>query len=297
MHWLHITKHSFLRVKKIKTIDRFIQTFFKVHSEKLALNYPGINEHRLIGVFCEYFQKTPNEVMALDELDPFFARLLDGEPLEYILGEKFFFNSRFFVNSNVLIPRNETEILVERAVDLIAKNKWSSFADIGTGTGCIALSILCESKSNLDAFAVDIDDKALEVCSINHFRHLSKIPSGSKFTMLKGDRCTPLKTKVDFIVTNPPYIDFETGREGVHFQTDKREPAIALYLGSEEYDSWFSKLFEDSWNLINSGGAFLMEGHEDKLEIQKTMALKKFDRAQIIKDYTGADRFLLAYKD
>lgn len=284
-------------MKKIKTVESFIQCFFEENIEQLKLNYPGISARILIDVFCQFFNNSARNAMTKDSMDPFFMRIKEGVPLEYIVEEKFFFNSPFYVNPNVLIPRNETEILVEKALEHISKRGWKSFADIGTGSGCIALSLLTESRSPLKGFAVDVDRSALDVCKTNHRRLKSKMPIDSSLELLLGDRIDPLQESVDFIVTNPPYIDDNEGRKGVHHQTDGHEPELALYLPEGEYDSWFEKLFKDSHRMINDGGALLMEGHEDKLDALKDLSLTVFNNAKIIQDYTGAKRFLFAYKD
>ncbi len=284
-------------MKKIKTVESFIQCFFDENIEHLKLNYPGINPNKLIDVYCQFFSTSAQEAMTLDERNSFFMRIREGEPLEYILEEKFFFNSPFYVNPDVLIPRNETEILVEKSLELISKKGWKSFADIGVGSGCISLSLLTESIKPLKGVAVDIDENALEVCEINRRRLKSKMPQSSSLKLLLGDRLDPLKESVDFIVTNPPYIDDDLGKEGVHHQTDTYEPKLALYLPAESYELWFEKFFRDSFEKITDGGALLMEGHEDKLERLREMALTVFGSAEIIQDYTGANRFLFAYKD
>lgn len=281
----------------IKTIAQFAESFYKANLETLTRNYPGLREPRLARTLCDYLGKGPEEAMLLDERDPLFSRLLQGEPLEYILGEAHFFTSRFFVNSNVLIPRNETEILVEDALGLIKNRGYKSFADIGTGSGCVALSILCEADRPLSALATDISEKALEVCAVNAFRHQCRFPQGSEFQMKLGDRFQPLEEKVDLIVSNPPYIDWQEDRQHVHFQTDQYEPKLALYLEHESYEQWFEKFFKDASERLNQGGALLMEGHESKLQELKTLSLKYFGNAEVKMDYTRADRFLRAFKE
>lgn len=232
----------------------------------------------------------------MDELDPFLGRLLQGEPLEYILREAHFFISRFYVNPDVLIPRSETEILVEDALALVEESGYKSFADVGTGSGCVALSLLAEAPSGLEGSALDICPKALEVCSINLFRHRLRIPESSRLDLLLGDRLGPLNKKVDLIVANPPYIDRGRDRGETHFQVDLWEPGAALYLESNEYDLWFEEFFRSAYDKLNPGGALLMEGHENKLAGLKNMAGAYFNGVEVKRDYSGAERFLRAFK-
>lgn len=284
-------------MKKIKTLGGFVEDFYRENKEVLEANYPGIGPGRLLQTFVDFLGRGEKQPALFDRQDPLLQRLLFGEPLEYLTGEAFFFTSRFFVNRNVLIPRSETELLVEDALALIKKNDYKTFADIGAGSGCVALSILGEVRKPLRAFAVDISEDALKVCSINAFRHQGKFFTGSELALLKGDRAQPLPEKLDLIVSNPPYIDRDADREDVHFQTDLWEPAEALYLNGRTYREWFEEFFENAYHKLNPGGAFLMEGHENKLEGLIDPASAFFDRVEIGKDYAGRDRFLRGFKD
>lgn len=297
-------------MKKIKTIDQFVEFFFSKNEKALRENYPGLGLNRLRQTFLEYFGKQGCEAFLVDEQNPLLGRLLEGEPLEYILNKSYFFTSSFYVNQNVLIPRSETEILVEDAIDLIRKRGYRSFADVGAGSGCVAVSILASfyeqsgSKTKrhypLQAVAIDICPKALEVCETNVFRHQNQIPKDSSITCLLGDRFDPLEKnnqKVDLIVSNPPYIDWDADRDGVHSQTDMKEPKIALYLNGKDYQEWFEEFFESAYHRLENGGALLMEGHEDKLQGLKKIAQKRFLNVSVKQDYTRRDRFLRAFKD
>lgn len=278
-------------------VKDFFQNYFKENEQLLSKNYPGLNPRILINTFCEYFKTSPEKAMILDLKHPFFKKLEEGIPLEYITNESFFFNSLFYVNPSVLIPRDETEVLVEKALELVNAKQIKSIADVGCGSGCVAISILSESSTPLKAYATEISSQALEVAKINLFRHKSRMPSGSSLSLLEGDRLKPLRESVDMVVSNPPYIDNVEGKTGVHHQADAFEPELALYIKHEEYEHWFEEFFKQVVEKLNPGGVFLMEGHEDKLEAQRQMALRYFKKAQTLNDLTGATRFLLAFKE
>lgn len=240
------------------------------------------------------FAAEAEEALAVDRFSPVFQSLKEGLPLERIEQEKFFYNSLFYINQNVLIPRNETEVLVEKTIEICHKNKVKKIAEVGVGSGCILLSVLKEASLIEEAFAIDISPKALEIFEINRFRCEKAFPSGPMVHAILGDRMSELKGPVDIIVTNPPYIDLESDGDKVHWQANRYEPKEALYLNNEGYDQWFDTLFAQAREKLSDKGVFMMEGHEDKWESVSKTAKKYFDKIEIVKDLTGVDRFLMA---
>jgi release factor glutamine methyltransferase len=202
------------------------------------------------------------------------------------------------VDEKVLIPRSETEILVEDSVKFINKNYDESFkiAEIGVGSLCIGLSILGEVNKKLSFWGGDISEEALEVAHINLFRSSSRIHNDTSIDLELKDRLKGIDTKFNLIVSNPPYIKEIADFKNVHSQANEFEPHLALYLKDKDYDEWFEDFFKQCNFCLADNGAFYMEGHEDSLNDLKTMANKYFNKVEIKKDYTGRDRFLHAYK-
>lgn len=211
---------------------------------------------------------------------------LKGIPFQYQLNQSEFYKHKFFVNKNVLIPRQETEYLVD--LILSQTKKPLKILDVGVGSGVILLSLLSEL---LDAqgMGVDLSNEAIEVAKIN--AHRLGLLDRTKF--LLSDRLTLVNDKFDLIVSNPPYIKEQTHLQGVHANVVRFEPHLALFLKDAEYEKWFEVFFTQVKNHLNPGGQFFMEGHELEVESQALMLERLgFCEVQVIADLTGAKRFI-----
>ncbi len=277
-------------MKNHESINEYVERFFKEHQVSLSQNYPGINYNRL---------RQELEVVIYN----FFTKIKNGVPLAYISGQSYFYNSEFEVNSHVLIPRYETEILVEMAlkeINKMAKEQKEKLqvVDLGTGCGAIIISLLQEISFGIDAFALDIDQNALSVAHRNYLNAKSKISSASTLTFIESDRFFSFKTKQHLIITNPPYIKEREDAKSVHHSVLKFEPHRALFLKDELYNRWFEELFIQALDLLYDGGVFLMEGHENHLmNLTKSMEQCGFCNITIHQDLTKRDRFIKAYKN
>lgn len=151
-------------------------------------------------------------------------RLDSGEPVQYIVGNVDFYGYNFLVNKNVLIPRFETEQLVEKTINYINKifNKKVDIADIGTGSGCIAITL--KKELNCNVTAVDISNNALSVARSNANKNDCLIE------FLEGDMLKPLHKKYDCLISNPPYIRYD---EEIMDIVKNNEPHIALYADND----------------------------------------------------------------
>lgn len=204
------------------------------------------------------------------------------------------------MDERVLIPRSETEILVEKACEYIMSRSPSqmSIAEVGVGTGAIGLSLLQEiNDKELSYLGVDISKDALDVFEINHFRHEFKISNKHIVAWQLGDRLEGVEAKFDMILSNPPYIKEKEDLNLVHGQVKSFEPHVALFLADESYDEWFTKFFIQSASLLKEEGLFLMEGHENHLSHLLELAEDIYKKpGEIIKDYNEKDRFLIIRK-
>lgn len=246
-------------------------SFFLKHQSVLETNYPGITERIL------------NEKLKGEDLKKIEPDLLQGKPLEYITKNKYFYNREFYIDDRVLIPRNETEVLVEIALKLLKNDE--HVLDLCCGSGNIGLALLEEKKINLTLS--DIDQGAIEVATKN--------AENKNVSIIQSNIYEKINTSFDLIVSNPPYISSDA--KGVHSKVNEFEPHLALYVESSEYQDWFEHLFAETYNHLNNGGTFLMEGHEDKLEIQaKQMQKIGFYEIEILKDLTNRNRFLKGRK-
>jgi release factor glutamine methyltransferase len=212
-----------------------------------------------------------------------FSQLVErrrlGEPSAYITGHREFYGLDFKVDPRVLIPRPDTELLVERAIDLCRRNKYNTIADIGTGSGCIAIS-LARHLNHAHIYAVDISPGALAVAIQNSIIHDVQ----EKITFLEGDLLAPLPGPVDIVVANLPYVK----------KTDlnlKSEPELALDGGIEGLDK-INKLCRQAPGKINPGGRLLMEIGQGQAESVAAILhdVCPHGVVEVFKDLGGIDR-------
>ena len=194
--------------------------------------------------------------LMIDQLREAVARRADGEPLQYITGTQDFYGREFRVTPDVLIPRPETELLVEAAMQMAGGARATPFlCDVGTGSGCIALTLLCE-MSAARALAVDKSESALEVAKLNA-RNLSMT---DRAVFLVSDCFNALDTnqhQFDLIVSNPPYVSAKAV-PGLQREVRDHEPLIALSPG-EDGLTVIRRLIADAPAFLKRGGHLLME--------------------------------------
>ncbi len=206
-------------------------------------------------------------------------------PLAYIFGKTEFFGYDFIVDENVLIPRLDTEILVENVINEIkSRNKNVSVLDIGTGSGAIAITI--SKETGADVFAVDISDKALEIAEKNAENNKVKV----KFVQSNlFEKISDLR--FDIIVSNPPYIEsdvIKTLEEEVRFN----EPILALDGGKDGL-VFYEKIINEAPKHLNLGGKLFFEIGYNQGESVSSLMKKNFKNVQVIKDYLNNDRVVI----
>ena len=217
----------------------------------------------------------------------YLTRRSNKEPIAYLLGEKEFWSKKFFVNKDTLIPRPETELLVEKLVT-IYKEKKITILDIGTGTGCIIASLLSELK-NSSGTAVDISREAILVAKKNacKFKLSDRIKFLHKpFEELYGK-------KFDLIVSNPPYIK-RMEIKNLSDDIKKFEPRMALDGGNDGLDL-IKKVIYKSREILKINGTLALEiGDEQIKKVSKILIDNKFRIKCVIKDYENNVRCVLA---
>jgi len=157
----------------------------------------------------------------IEELDNLLQRRLQGEPLAYLLNNREFFGLDFYVDHRVLIPRPETETLVEEALAYFDNHNIASVADIGTGSGAIAISLAVNLPHDVEIYAVDSSAAALEVASLNCQKH----GVSTRIKLLQGDLVQPLPAQLDLIIANLPYVP---SAEVASMPSARYEPVKAL---------------------------------------------------------------------
>ena len=217
----------------------------------------------------------------------FIERRQQKEPLAYITGRKEFFGLDFVVNQHVLVPRTETELIVEKVINYFNECQSSTLkiVDIGTGSGVIGVS-LSHNLSFCDVLCTDISPEALLVAKKN-----AEIHNVDKVTFLEGDLLSPVNEKQDVILSNPPYIPSDRIN---HLQEEvQREPIIALDGGDDGFKI-IEKLLLQSSKKLNNPGLILIEIDITQVRRSVLEAAKYFpgNSISILKDCFDKDRFL-----
>lgn len=231
----------------------------------------------------KYLKETGNNQKI--DYDKVLCELKAGKPIQYIIGNVNFYGNTIEVNESVLIPRFETELLVEKTITKIKKyfpNQKVSIIDLGTGSGCIAISL----KKNLDATvdALDISKDALELAKINAQKNNTEI------NFINDDMTTYQEKKYDIIISNPPYIRFD---EHIMDIVKNNEPQVALYA-KEDGLYYYRKILENITNITNDKFLICFEIGLNQSTTIVDIAKKHLDNVFITveKDYSDKQRFI-----
>ena len=227
-----------------------------------------------------------------EELKEIIEELKTGKPYQQILGHTEFYGKKFFVDENVLIPRPETEELVELAKieiqNLKSKIQNLKLLDIGTGSGIIPIT-LKKYFPNAEISAMDISEKALEIAKKNADFHKKEI------NFIQADFLnTELTENYDIIISNPPYIGIEENIE-IEDSVKGFEPNIALFSPTSDALIFYKKIAKDGEKYLNENGMIFLEINQ-KLGKETLELFQNFSESQLIKDLSGNDRFILAKK-
>lgn len=232
----------------------------------------------------------PLDEIELQQYRSFLSRRAQREPLQYILGEVEFFNVKLKVNKSVLIPRPETELLVEKIINDFKEKNHFRFLDIGVGSGNISIAVL-KNLIQANAVAIDISEEALSLAKENSVLNaVNDRIEFLKFDILNDD----IKNlgKFDIVISNPPYVsadDYET----LEPELKVYEPKIAL---TDLYNgfTFYKKIIEHSSLLLNENGRIYFElGKGQSDDVKMMLKEKGFDKIDIIKDYQGIERIIL----
>ena len=235
----------------------------------------------------------PKEILNSEQLGKFkslIERRKKGEPIAYLINKKEFWKDEFFVNKDVLIPRPDTELIIEQVLKIYSKEEQLQALDIGTGSGCILLSILKE-RPNFYGTGIDISKKSINVSKLNA-KQLN-LTSRVKFFHSSVDNFKI--GKYDLIVSNPPYIELFNlkylEKDVINF-----EPRLALSGGFDGF-SEIRKVINRASSLIKKNGKFILEiGFNQKNKVMKILKEEGFYINKAIKDYGNNDRCIISTK-
>ncbi|MBU4486921.1 MAG: peptide chain release factor N(5)-glutamine methyltransferase [Candidatus Delongbacteria bacterium] len=226
---------------------------------------------------------TENEISKIRAL---LIRRSKHEPIQYIIGEVEFYGLNFKVNNSVLIPRSDTEILVETAVDFIG-DKTLNILEIGTGSGCIAVSLAYACK-NVNISATDISDEALKIAEKN--AKLNGV--GERITFVRQDilKSVP-KYKYDIIISNPPYISLKV-IDALDKQVKDYEPVEAL-TDNKDGLTFYRRINEIIPQILKADGSVFLEIGYDQAEAVKAIYEKSLTDIKILRDYSNNNRVFI----
>ena len=225
----------------------------------------------------------------LDYFDNLIQERAKSKPIAQIIKKKDFWKYEFIVNNNVLIPRPDTEILIEQALKLVKNKNRLQILDIGIGSGCILMSILKEKK-NFIGTGIDISNKSLQISKVNG----QKLRLNNRLRLFKSNIDNFNTGKYDLIVSNPPYIkksNLKCLEKDIGF-----EPKQALDGGLDGL-SEIRKVINKSSELIKRSGHFIIEiGFDQKNKVKKILRDKGFYIKKTVKDLSNHDRCIVSIK-
>ena len=220
-------------------------------------------------------------------------RIKTKEPLAQILGWSYFMGEKFEVSKDTLIPRPETELLVNKAIEIIKEKNYKQILDIGTGTGCIACMIA--KKTTAQVLGVDISNNALKI-ALNNAMHLDLM---NRALFRKSDLYSKIRPeeKYDMIASNPPYIPPQD-KESLQIEVKEYEPQTALFTTDSEGLEFYDKISKDAHKYLNPGGHLLFEsGYNQAYKIKEIMKKNKFININILEDVSGISRVVYGNLD
>ncbi len=241
----------------------------------------------------KYIILNPKEILNLEQLGKFkslIERRKKGEPIAYLINKKEFWKDEFFVNKDVLIPRPDSELIIEQVLRIYLKDVQLQVLDIGTGSGCILLSLLKE-RTNFYGTGIDISKKSINVSKFNA-KQLN-LTNRVKFFHSSVDNFN--NGKYDIVVSNPPYIK-QLSLKYLEKDVVNFEPKLALSGGFDGF-SKIRKVINKASILIKKNGKFILEiGFNQKNKVIKILKEEGFYVNKAIKDYGNNDRCIISTK-
>ena len=235
----------------------------------------------------------PKEILNSEQLVKFkslIERRKKGEPIAYLINKKEFWKDEFFVNKDVLIPRPDSELIIEQVLKIYSKDVQLQVLDIGTGSGCILLSILKE-RSNFYGTGIDISKKSINVSKFNA-KQLN-LTNRVKFFHSSVDNFN--NGKYDIIVSNPPYIE-QLSLKYLEKDVVNFEPKLALSGGFDGF-SKIRKVINKASILIKKNGKFILEiGFNQKNKVKEILKQEGFYINKAVRDYGNNDRCIISTK-
>ena len=268
--------------------------------QKLKTHFEAVELSSIIGMLIEevsgwnrtqqiLHQNTAFNQSQVDQIEKYTEQLICGKPIQYILGKAWFMGQNFIVNENVLIPRPETEELVEWIISYAnIKNKTLSILDIGTGSGCISITLKM-ALPHCEVSALDISKEALKVAQLNA-NNLNVSVQWMEQNILDT---VALENAYDIIVSNPPYIPIGE-KESMQKQVVNFEPSLALFVPDEDPLIFYRTIAKIAKQSLSKNGQLFFEIHYDQGNAILTLLNELNFHAELRQDSFGKDRMIRA---
>ncbi len=233
----------------------------------------------------------PMKEKDFEQLMTISEQLLQGAPMQYLLGQVDFLGCTIRLNRDVLIPRPETEELTKMVIDETKGRTDLRMVDIGTGSGCIAVALARHLPDN-DICALDISQKSLELARINAISNMVTVDFQNCNILI--EEYWKRLPDYDVIVSNPPYI-LEKEKSTMHINVVNYEPHIALFVPNDEPLLFYDKISAMATKRLRKGGRIYFEVNEAYgREVGKLLKSRGFEKVKLLKDLSGKDRFVKA---
>lgn len=270
-----------------ETVDRLTARLVPLYGEREARAIARSAVAELAGIPLSALLTDPGAELAVEGLAEAEAQLAAGKPLQYVVGHTEFYGRRFAVREGVLIPRPETEELVDRMVR--SERGARRLLDVGTGSGCIAAS-LALALPEAEVYAADISDAALTVAAEN-FQQLD-----AKVTLRKADALNGLETvfpeRFDAIVSNPPYVP-ESDRAAMHPNVRDHEPAVALFVPDGDRIRFYRAIAQAGRRMLAPGGRLWFEIYEHAAdEVVRMLGGEGYTDTEVFRDLFDKPRMV-----
>lgn len=265
-------------IKGIKTLKEKNIEEASLKARILLASILSCNKEELIIKSEELFQEEEKYFKGIEKISI-------GYPVQYLTNNKEFMKMNFYVNENVLIPRNDTEILVEEVIKICKEGNKKEILEMCTGSGIISIS-LAKYLKNINITGVDVSEKALEIAKKN----VKNLLEEENINFIQSDMFENIDKKFDVIVSNPPYIKTEVIKE----YDLEYEPKIALD-GGEDGLKFYRIIIEEGYKYLKENGIIALEiGYDQREDVMNIAKLsKKYNEINCIKDMAGNDRVVI----